>query len=105
MGRFEERRAELEKKGARIAALAVDPIDVSQELSEKLGLGFPILADPAGDTVRAFRVWHAEKKIALPAIFVIDRAGVIRWRKVSTSVTDRPTEDEVLEIVGRVTGK
>ena len=102
MERYEERRAAFEAAGARLAAVSVDPIEVSQELATRLGLGFPILADPDGDVIRAFGVWHASRKIALPAVFVIDREGVIRWRRVSSSVTDRPTEDEVLEVVGRI---
>ena len=80
--------------------MCVDPIDVSQELATRLKLSYPILSDPDGSMIRAYGVWHADKKIALPAVFVIDPKGVIRWRRVSTSVTDRPEEDEVIEAVG-----
>ena len=99
MGRFEERRAELEKRGARLAAVATDPVETSRELVKDRKLGFPILSDPTGEAIQAFGVWHAEKKIALPAIIVIDRTGKVRWRRVGESVTDRPEEDEVLDVV------
>ncbi|MBI3723138.1 peroxiredoxin family protein [bacterium] len=102
MTRFEERRPEFERKGARVAAVSVDPVDVSQELSAKLGLHYPILSDPSGETIRAWGVWHAEKKIALPSVFVVDSHGVIRWKFVSPAFNDRPPEDDVLEAVGKV---
>ena len=102
MKRFEERRPELEKKGAHVAAISVDPISVSEELSAKQGLGFPLLSDPSGETIRAYGVWHAERKIALPSVFVIDSRGVVRWRYVSASLGDRPPEDDVLEAVSKI---
>jgi peroxiredoxin len=100
--RYEGRRAELEAKNARIAAISVDPIDVSQDLADRLHLGFPILADEGGAVARAYGVWHAERKIALPAVIVIGRGGVVRWRRVSRSVTDRPDEDDVVDVVSRL---
>lgn len=102
MERFERRRPEVEAKEARLAAVSVDPIEVSQELATRLRLGFPILADEGGVVARLYGVWHADRKIALPAIVVIDRDGVIRWRRVSRSVTDRPSEDDVIDVLGRL---
>ena len=32
-----------------------------------------------------------------PACFVIDRAGVLRWRYVGRELVDRPSVDDVLE--------
>lgn len=102
MERFELRRDDFEKRGATIAGICVDPADVSQALVKKLGLGFPILSDPGGETILAYGVEHAGKKIALPSIFVIAPDGRIAWRRVSANVLDRPAEDEVLAVVGKV---
>jgi peroxiredoxin Q/BCP len=100
--RYEKRRRDFDEAGVRVAAVSVDPIDVSQGLADRLQLGFPLLADDGGDLARAYGVWHAEKKIAIPSIVVVDRAGVVRWRRVSGSVSDRPEEDEVLSVVRRL---
>ncbi len=102
MERFEERRSDFEARGAKLAAISVDPIEDSQALAERLKLGFPLLSDEDRTVVRAYGVYHAEKKIALPAIVVIDREGIVRWRRVSESVTDRPEEDVVLDVVARL---
>jgi peroxiredoxin len=100
--RLEKRRPEIEAKGARIAAVSVDAVDVSQQLALDLGLGFPLLSDDKGDLIKAYGVWEEEHGIAIPAIVVIDRQGIIRWRRVSDSITDRPDEDIVIDIVGRL---
>jgi thioredoxin-dependent peroxiredoxin len=100
--RFGKRRADFEAKNARIAAISVDPIDVAQKLYDRLELGFPLLSDEGGAVARAYGVYHTEKKIALPAIIVVDSSGVVRWRRISGSVTDRPEEDEVLDVVDRL---
>lgn len=102
MERLESRRAELESKGARIAAVSVDAIEDCRALADRLEVGFPLLADPGGATVRDYGVWHAEKEIALPAIVVVDAARTIRWKKVGSAIDDRPEEDEIVEAVDRV---
>lgn len=102
MERLETRRAELDREGARLAAISVDAVADCRSLAADLGVGFPLLADEKGAVARAYGVWHAEKEIALPALVVVDRAGTIRWRRVSRSVDDRPPEDDVVDVVRRV---
>ena len=102
MERYEEKRKDFEAANARIVGFSVDPVDKSQELAIDHNLNFLIISDENGDTVRAYGFWHADKKIALPSVFVIDREGVIRWRYVSQSIGDRPAEDDVLAEVRKL---
>ena len=102
MERYEKRRAAFDAQAVRIAGVSVDPIEVSQDLANRLELGFPILADEKGEMAKAYGVWHAQKRIALPAIVIVGPKGFVRWRRVSHSVSDRPDEDEVLEVVKRL---
>ncbi len=102
MGRYEDHRAEFDKEGVKLAGVSVDPIDVSQDLATRLKLGYPILADEGGAMSQAYGVWHADRKIALPAVIVIDKDGVVRWRFVSPSIGERPREEDVLEVVKKL---
>lgn len=104
MERLDKRRSDFEAHGARIVGISVDPIAKSEELSERLGLGFPLLSDEDATVIRAYGVFHAEKRIALPAVVIVDRDGIVRWRRVSDSVTDRPDEDVLLNVVSRLPG-
>jgi len=99
LGRFEKRRADLEKKGAALAAICIDPIEKSQAVAKKLDLHYPILADTTGETIRAFGVAHAGKPFALPAVFVVAPDGRIAWRRIGETVGDRPSEDDVLAAI------
>ena len=101
MARFQSRLGEFQSKGAKVCAICVDSVEKSRAVVQKKGLGFPILSDPSGETMRAFGVWHESQRIALPAVFVVGRDGKIVWRRVSAYVDERPAEDEVLEAVGK----
>jgi peroxiredoxin len=79
-----------------LAAISVDPPDVSAKLAEKLGLRFPLLSDPDRAVIRAWGVEDAENGIAWPAIYVVDRDGKVRWRSLSEDYKIRAAAGEVL---------
>jgi peroxiredoxin len=72
---------------------------------EETGLPFDILVDDTRDVVKAYGVWHPVGidawNIARPALFLIDRDGLIRYSFVASWQTEFPTHDEILrEIEG-----
>ena len=40
--------------------------------------------------------------LSAPATFVIDKQGVIRWKRVGSRVGDRPPASKVLEELGKL---
>ena len=66
---------------------------------EDTGLPFDVLIDDARDIVKAYGVWHSigfdAWNIARPALFLIDREGVIRYAFVADVQTEFP-EHEVI---------
>lgn len=66
-------------------------------------LPFTILIDDSRDTVKAYGVWHRVGldawNIARPALFLIDAAGVIRYRFVASSQSEFPSHEEILASV------
>ncbi len=82
---------------------AEDVWELQQELSAGGGApGLTLGLDPEGDVVRAFGVYDREGGIALPAVFMIDAAGVSRYKQVGESIVDRPEEDALLEALLRL---
>jgi peroxiredoxin len=67
---------------------------------EKLLLPFSLLSDPEGEVSRRYGVWDEEGQIARPAIFVLDRVGVVRYAYVGQDFADRPGDDEVHAALG-----
>jgi peroxiredoxin len=42
--------------------------------------------------------------LAIPSTFIIDSAGVIRWKYVGRGASDRPPVDEVLKQIAAIGG-
>ena len=68
---------------------------------EDTGLPFDVLIDDARDTVKAYGVWHRVGfdawNIARPSLFLIDRAGIIRYVFVADFQTEFPEHEEIVE--------
>jgi peroxiredoxin len=62
---------------------------------DKLLLPFSLLSDPDGEVSRRYGVWDEEGQIAQPAIFVLDRDGVVEYAYVGQDFADRPGDDDI----------
>jgi peroxiredoxin len=73
---------------------------------EDTGLPFDILIDDTRETVKTYGVWHRVGldawNIARPALFLIDRGGIIRYAFVSGSQTEFPEHATILEELGKI---
>ena len=74
----------------------MDPPSHNEAMVEKLDLPFTLLSDARGDLARRCDLWNEEEGVAVPAIVVVDRAGVIRYLYAGHDFADRPGDDEVL---------
>jgi peroxiredoxin len=89
-------RGELDGARASLVAISVDTREQSAELANKLSLGFPLLADPDLKVANTYGVAMEGRDIAIPAVFVVRPDGVVTFRKVGESMTDRPSAKEVV---------
>ena len=76
--------------------MSVDPPSHNEAMVEKLDLPFTLLSDARGDLAKRCDLWNDEEGVAVPAIVVLDRAGVIRYLYAGHDFADRPGDDEVL---------
>ncbi|MCP3860870.1 MAG: peroxiredoxin family protein [Phycisphaeraceae bacterium] len=102
LGGLESRRPEFERRGATLVAVSSDPLSKGQEFVEDDEVGFPILSDTGGATIRAWGLSEKGETRSVPAIFVVDRLGVIRFARVGESISDRPQADEILDALDRL---
>jgi len=58
--------------GAQVVSVTVDPAGKAAQDAAQLGMRYAVLADPEGQTAQLYQAF------ALPTLFVIDRAGVVR---------------------------
>jgi len=94
--------SEFHKRGVEIAAISVDSPDESRKLCKSKGYTYPFLSDPQAEVIRRYGVLHAGggengRDIALPAEFLVDQTGTIRWVKLTDDVRVRARPEEVLK--------
>lgn len=94
-------------ENVRLFALSVDPPDVSKELAAKLAadgqgeIGFPLLSDPDHRTIDAYGLhdpsYDGEKLAGIPhpAVYVINKNGIVTWAKVESNYRERPRNEEI----------
>ncbi len=102
MRSFQRRLSEFDARGVRVVGISVDPPDINQRQSQKLGYTFPLLSDPNAKVIRQYDVLHpgAGPKgadIARPAEFLMDSNGVVRWVNLTESIVVRARPEQVLQ--------
>jgi thiol-disulfide isomerase/thioredoxin len=59
-------------QGVVVAGVAAEEMAVVSRAASQLGIAYPVFADPSGATTKAYRA------LALPTVFVLDKAGTVR---------------------------
>ena len=85
--------------------ISVDPPDRNRAMVDKLLLPFGLLSDPEGEVIKRYGVWSERDSIAVPAIFVIDAQGVVRYAYQGQDFADRPGDGPVFEALGQGDGR
>ena len=99
---FQKRLSDFDAQGLRIAAISVDPPDVSRRHAQKLGFTFSLLSDTNAQVIRAYDLLHPGAApngadVARPAEFLVDSSGTVRWVNLTESVTVRARPEQVLK--------
>ncbi|MEO6883654.1 MAG: peroxiredoxin family protein [Bacteroidia bacterium] len=86
---YEKNREKFQTKNIFVMAIGPDPVGVNKEMVLKLGLDFKVLADDKQKTAMAYGVQLSEydnafadkfeEGIPLPASFLIDTSGIVRY--------------------------
>ena len=114
---------EIAARGARLVAVSPQVPDESLSLAEKQHLDFDILSDIGSDVAKQYGIafdlsdelgrlydrlgfdlqrvnsGHA-RTLPLPATYVIDRDGTVRWAFVDTDYTRRAEASDILAALG-----
>ena len=99
---FAQRSSEFDKLGVSVVALSVDDQEHAHKVWEEVAQHkFTILSDPGAKVIKQYGLLHSAghggEDIAIRATYLIDPKGQEAWRRVSESVPDIPTADEVLQ--------
>lgn len=82
LGALRDHLPTFERQGVQVIAVSCDNVPSHRVLADQEGLDYPILADfwPHGAVADAYGVFDATSGLALRGTFVIDKAGIVRWK-------------------------
>lgn len=86
------------RQGARVVAVTLDPPEVSRTLAEQAGLEYDLVSVDA-ETFTAWGVMTQELGGPMPATYIVDGEGLVRYRRIGRNAADRTTDPELLTIV------
>ena len=68
-----------------------------------LKLNFPLLSDaPNGATSQAYGVWNPERRLAVRSYFIVDKQGVVRYKKVLKPGEPLVPNEELLKEIEKI---
>ena len=89
--------------GAEVVGISLDDVGSHKDFAEKYELPFTLLADTAGDTVRAYGVMHGTGRYARRESFLVDPEGNIA--KHYPNVDPETHTEEVLMHLQKLMGE
>jgi peroxiredoxin len=99
---IQQHLAEFSAMGVRPVVISIDPPDVSAALSRKAGYTFTFLSDPSLSVIRRYDVANGAE--ARPAEFLLDSAGMVRWRNLTNSMFVRARPELMLDAIRKLQG-
>lgn len=96
---------------SQIIAISVDNPVAEQKFKEKLDAPFVFLSDPGHQIIDLYCVFekggwsgriHRKNNYSKPAVFIIDKNGLIQFKYVGNSFSDRPKNSELLKILEKI---
>ena len=89
----------ISQQDAEVVAISTDGIDIAKNLAVDLRLPFRVISDLDGDIIREYGVWDDATDTASPTIFVIDKEGVVRYKKAVESLFALVPADEIVNML------
>jgi len=91
-----EKHDEFRKLDATLVAVSSDAAADLAEWAADEGIPFALASDTDLRAIEAWGVREEDEGRSVPAVFVVDRNGTIRFAQVGESVTDRAEVDDLL---------
>jgi peroxiredoxin len=101
--------------GATVVVVSSEEVEKGRDLLQKLKPPFRILSDTRFEGIDAYGVRDTNPSpgalsrgvtaLSRPAAFIIDEAGIVRYKYVGKSAPDRPKNEDILQALGEMVGR
>ena len=103
------------RSSTQILALSPDAAEGGQKMVDRVieeaggPPGFPLLGDPDFSVINRYGVFNPERfngrKVPHPAVYVIDRSGMVTWKFLNTDARIRADNEDILKALYQITNK
>jgi hypothetical protein len=97
------KKAEFEKNGLKVASVSYDSVEILKSFADRVGITFPMLADPDSKIIRDFGILNESIQkgtpmygIAYPGSYVVDARGIVQSKYFATDYRERYTGGDIL---------
>ncbi len=98
----------LQGLGAGVVVILSQSRERMREYLEEKAFPFPVLSDASRDVAKRYgvyvRVNFESMNIARPAIFLLDREGIIRYIFIASVQVETPSDHEILSTLESISG-
>ena len=98
-----------EKERVQILAVSIDTHDESKKFVQKLqerysgNFDFPMLEDKNHKVIDRYGILNPDGKgWPHPATYVIDKQGVVRWKYIEVDYRKRPSNEQILQALRKI---
>lgn len=102
--RLAEDYDKIKQAGAELLAISVDEQSYAWSMAQTTGAKFQILSDAEKKTIADYGIVNKDEHggIAHPSVFILDKAGLIRYMYVGKNAGDRPPDETIVTEVKKV---
>jgi peroxiredoxin len=103
---FRDTMSQLNGLNAKVFGISTDTFFTLKAWGDQQKLGFPLLSDYNKEAIKAYDVVNPDmiglKNIAKRAVFVIDRAGIVRYREILEDARNEPDYEKLRQALGQL---
>jgi peroxiredoxin len=94
------------ERGAEVIGIGPHDLSEVETLVQSMALPFPVAADADRAVFAMYDVQSRALSLGQrPALYVVDRQGIVRWAHLGWQQWDLPTNAEVLAVLERLEAK
>jgi len=93
--------SEFEERDTQVLGISTDARSTQTAFAASVGsVPYPVLGDfhPNGKVCQLYGVYNSEQGTAIRSVFLIDKEGMIRWKRTYPNANDVDPKDVLAEI-------